>query len=213
MSQEALLAHIMVREILHFVYKSFGHIICKICLVYWEVRDVFFPPNEKVVLFVAHPDDDTLFFHTFIKENKPYVVLCTSGWSLRRMPGFIRTMKYYGVRFRAYDMKSYDRRIALLQKRVRRVFRIGRFQLCATHNSEGEYGHEMHRLVHNAVFAESRIPVLTPTTGRIINKYPLEDTLIDEKRFIFNMYYHTEKWVIEQYSVWMNHEKLEIEAE
>lgn len=171
------------------------------------------PPKEDAVLFVAHPDDDTLFFHSFIKENKPYVVLLTTGWSLRRIPGFFKAMKFYGVRFRVYDMDSSDTRLTLLSKRVRKLLSMGVFEKCATHNAEGEYGHDMHKRIHDAVLAVSLIPVWVPVSKYSLINYPLDNNSIEEKRSIFNSFYSTEKWVIEQYSLWMNNEKLEIVIE
>ncbi len=195
---------------IHFVYKLFGVAFCRLCLCYWDVRDFISPPKEESILFVAHPDDDTLFFHTFIKKHKPYVVLLTAGWSLRRLPCFFRTMNHYGVKYRAYDMGTRDKRVSLLEKHIKASFSKGIFKCCATHNAEGEYGHEMHRRVHQAVLKYSKIPVFVPVVSDLIGKYPLDSTEIDEKIYIFNSYYTTEKWVIDQYSHWVVNEKLEL---
>ena len=167
------------------------------------------PPKEDAVLFVAHPDDDTLFFHSFIKENKPYVVLLTTGWSLRRIPGFFKAMKFYGVRFRVYDMETCDDREKLLRRRIKYIFSLGRFKICATHNSTGEYGHKMHSRVHFAVVSESLVPVFVPVNRYVISNYPLDVYLIKEKQYIFNHFYTTESWVLDQYSMWVDNEKLE----
>ncbi|MBR3100561.1 MAG: hypothetical protein IKH19_02275 [Muribaculaceae bacterium] len=194
----------------HFIYKFLGSAFCRFCLCYWVVRDFFSPPKEESILFVAHPDDDTLFFHTFIKENKPYVVLLTAGWSLRRLPCFFKAMKHYGIKYRAYDMGTRDKRVGLLEKHVKSSFSMGNFKFCATHNAQGEYGHEMHRRVHQVVLKCSQVPVFTPVDSDLLDKYPLDDATIAEKKFIFNSYYTTEKWVLDQYSHWVVNEKLEL---
>ena len=168
----------------HALYILIGHLFCKLCLCWWKLRDFVSPPKEKVVLFVAHPDDDTLFFHTFIKENKPYVVLCTAGWSLRRLPCFFKAMRHYGLRYRAYDMATRDKRVNLLQRRVRQMFSVGHFELCATHNATGEYGHEMHCRVHNAVIQEAKIPVMVPVEAERISDYPVTEEILKEKQYI-----------------------------
>ncbi len=193
---------------IHFIYKLLGSAFCRLCLCYWVARDFFSPPKEESILFVAHPDDDTLFFHTFIKKHKPYVVLCTAGYSLRRIPCFFKAMKYYGVKYRAYDMGTRDIRIELLEKHIRSVFSMGAFKYCATHNAEGEYGHEMHRRVNQAVVKNAKVPIFTPTSNKTITNYPLDKKTIEEKRFIFNNIYTTEKWVLKQYETWVNNEKL-----
>ncbi len=195
---------------LHGLYLLAGHIFCKLCLCWWIMRDYINPPKEKAVLFVAHPDDDTLFFHTFIKENKPYVVLCTAGWSLRRLPCFFRAMKHYGVKYRAYDMHTRDKRMDVLKRIVKNVLEMGHFELCATHNACGEYGHEMHQRVHQAVISQAKIPVWVPVNADRIENFPIEKEDFIEKHYIFSNIYTTEKWVLEQYSMWVNHEKLEL---
>lgn len=199
-----------MKEVLHGVYVFVGHCFCQLCLIYWRIRDKVFPPKEKAVLFVAHPDDDTLFFHTFIKEHKPYVVLLTAGWSLRRLPCFFKAMRHYGVKYRAYDMDTRDKREHLLQKHIQEVLSIGHFELCATHNSTGEYGHEMHIRVHDAVVSNINIPVLVPQCDECIEKYPLNEQNVFEKKDIFRNIYVTETWVIDQYTKWVENEKLEI---
>ena len=198
-----------MRTILHSLYLFIGHLFCRICLIYWQARDIVSPPKEKAVLFVAHPDDDTLFFHSFIKEHKPYVVLCTAGWSLRRLPCFFKAMKWYGVRYRAYDLGTRDKRTDVLEGIVKECLKLGQFELCATHNAEGEYGHEMHQRVHQAVVSQAEFPVWVPANADRIKDFPITEKDFAEKRYIFSNIYTTEKWVLEQYSMWVNHEKLE----
>ena len=41
-----------------------------------------------------------------------------------------------------------------------------------------------------------------------ICSYPLQKELVQEKKKIFNEIYYTEKFVLEQYSEWIAHEKL-----
>ena len=183
-----------------------------LCRVWWNMRDKISPPIEDAILFVAHPDDDTLFFHNFIKEHKPYVVLLTTGWSLRRYPCFKKVMKSYGVKYRAYNLKTRDDRINLLEKYIKQSFDLGDFKICVTHNTEGEYGHEMHISVHNAVRKIVNCKLLVPAFDRDIVNYPLCDDIIKEKTMIFNKFYTTENFVLDQYSKWVENEKL-IEVE
>ena len=199
-----------MRNYLHSLYLFIGHIFCRICILYWKGRDMLFPPKETAILFVAHPDDDTLFFHSFIKEYKPYVVLCTAGWSLRRLPCFFRAMKRYGVKYRAYDLGTRDKRMDKLEGIVKEALDIGHFEICATHNATGEYGHEMHQRVHQAVVKLANIPILVPVDAEKIGAFPIDEKDYDEKKYIFSKIYTTEEWVLDQYSEWVKHEQLEI---
>lgn len=205
-----------MKKILHFVYYVLGTLLCYICLFWWKIRDWFSPPKTDSILFVAHPDDDTLFFHTFIKETKPYVCLMTTGWSLRRMPDFYKCMKLYGVRYRAYPLGSVDDRQRLLEKHARAVLSIAPFKVIATHNADGEYGHIEHSRVHKAIISvvNARYRIMCPVSRTEINNYPLDDKTIAEKITIFKNVYVTESWVpYDQKAgtpVWVTHEHLEV---
>lgn len=198
----------MIRRLLHKIYLFVGKSLTNIRLVYWRLRDKMFPPIEKAVLFVSHPDDDTLFFHNFIKEHKPYVVLLTTGWSLRRYPCFKKVMKYYGVKYRAYNLDAREKNSNLIEKCVSEVLGIINPEICATHNSQGEYGHEMHQRAHIAVKKKVKCNLLVPASDDNIENYPLDHNTIAEKTMLFKKYYTTEIFVLDQYNKWVEHEKL-----
>lgn len=198
----------MIKKFLHDIYLSLGHFLNFLRLCYWRIRDKINPPNEKAVLFVAHPDDDTLFFHTFIKEYKPYVVLLTTGWSMRRYPCFKKVMKYYDVKYRAYNLRARDERINLLEKYIAETLKVLKPAVCATHNIDGEYGHEMHQRVHHAVRKLTPCKLLVPSLEKDIEKYPLIPSQISEKITLFENYYTTELFVLDLYKKWIHYEKL-----
>ena len=204
----------MIKRVIRKVYEIIGVFLCSLCLVWWGIRDRLCPIKTDSVLFVAHPDDDTLFFHTFITENKPYVCLMTLGYSLKRMPDFIRVMRHYGVRFRAYPLSSRTKQINLLKKQVRAVLKLADFKTVATHNKTGEYGHEEHIRVHDAVISvcENKT-VLCPVDRSKIEKFSISNERILEKRFIFESFYKSERWVLDETAagtpVWITHEQLE----
>ncbi len=203
-----------MKKVLHKLYCFVGWLFCNFCLLWWKLRDKITPPETDSVLFVTHPDDDTLFFHSFIKEKKPYVCLMTTGYSLRRLPCFFKTMKHYSVRYRAYPLGAKDKRTDLLEKHVKDVLKIKNFDNIATHNENGEYGHEEHKRVHNAVFAVAKgKKIFCPADRSEIENYPISDEKIEEKRYIFNNFYTTEAWVLDEEEagthVWVIHEHLE----
>ena len=196
------------RAVFHSVYYFFGLLLNRGCRCWWNLRDFWVPPRENAVLFVAHPDDDTLFFHTFIKKYHPYVVLLTTGWSWRRFFCFCKVMKLYGVRYRAYDLLSRDTRTEKLSKHIKEANSKGNFIICATHNAEGEYGHEMHKRVHEAVISQIKCPIYVPISEEKLIDHPLSTACYQEKKSIFEKYYKTELFVLEQYRSWVEHEQL-----
>lgn len=199
----------LLKAAAHGLYLAAGHVLCKMCLLYWNLRDWVNRPNEDTVLFVAHPDDDTLFFHTFIQEKKPYVVLMTTGWSFReRMPDFFRVMKHYGVRYRAYDFSGKGMPVEAMQRICRRMQKIGSFSTIATHNCQGEYGHYMHRCVHQAVTGVFGQEVLVPADVKTLLRHPLSMEILREKEAIFKQMYQSEVFVLWRYKPWFCHEHL-----
>lgn len=202
----------MIKKLIHKLYVLVGSFYNLLCRCWWGIRDIIKKPSENTILFIAHPDDDTLFFHTFIKEHKPYVVLLTDGWSLVRFCDFKKVMKLYGVRYRAYGLHSRDKRISLLEKYVSQSLKLNNFKICATHNAEGEYGHEMHQRVHTAVKKQVNCKLWVPALDNDIENYPLKNEEIAEKVAIFNKHYKTELFVLDMYEKWVENEKL-IEVE
>lgn len=198
-----------MKKFLHLIYKLIGYLFNFIMFIYWSVRDYLFPIKSKAILFVAHPDDDTLFFHQFIKENNPYVILITTGWSLRRIPGFMKNMNEYGVRYRFYWLETNDTRKTKIKNIINKSLQLSTFSICATHNAEGEYGHEMHKRISECVNEVVNIPVLMPTIEEKMKEYRVVDNQLNEKIDKFNRFYSTELFVLEQYSFWMSHENLE----
>lgn len=102
----------------------------------------------------------------------------------------------------------------MLEKHIKDVLKIKNFDNIATHNENGEYGHEEHIRVHNAVFAVSNgKKILCPADRSEIESYPISVETIEEKRYIFNNLYTTEAWVLDEEEagtpVWVIHEHLE----
>ena len=66
----------------------------------------------------------------------------------------------------------------------------------------------MHVRAHNAVKKNVNCKLLVPALDKDIEKYPLQDKEITEKTQIFNNFYKTELFVLEQYNKWVVNEKL-----
>lgn len=202
-----------MRIIIHKIYKLAGVFTCRLFLLFWNLRDRLIPVKADSILFVAHPDDDTLFFHTYIKERKPYVVLMTTGWSLRRMPGFILNMRKYKVRYRAYPLETNDIREDLIKRYATRAMKLGDFHTCVTHGANGEYGHPMHARLYKVIKELSVENLITTVSEERIEDFPLQADLIEEKISIFRKYYKSELFVLEQYVKWIENERLEKDNE
>jgi hypothetical protein len=198
----------IIMGVFHKLYCYAGCIFCNIIRLFSVCS--FKASETDSVLFVAHPDDDTLFFHTLIKHEKPYVVLMTTGWSIKRLICFIKVMKSYGVRFRVYSTNEDDLNLEeKLTKQVKSVCKRGKFNKCYTHNAAGEYGHPTHQLVHKCVTENVDCDIYVPASKEKIGLFLLDNETIDEKIKIFKNFYITETFVIDEYKEWLEHEHLE----
>ncbi|MCI7333638.1 MAG: hypothetical protein MSH34_01800 [Oscillospiraceae bacterium] len=166
------------------------------------------PIRENTVLFVAHPDDEALFFHTVLKKEKPFVALMTTGKSLRRIKEFKKAMKYYGVHYTYFPLTSRDKREDLLLKNVRLVLSRGNFEKAYTHSVSGEYGHEMHKRVNKAVTAVFEGQIYTTVTEQENAALPeLSQETVEEKISVFKNIYTSQLFVLDMWQNWVRREK------
>lgn len=189
-------------------------------MLYYFIRYTLFPAQSDNILFVAHPDDDTLFFHNYIKENKPFVVCMTTAYSWRRLRGFKKTMKYYGVESVAFCNGNFDNHEEHLRRQIRWALRCGKFYKCCTHAKNGEYltegtnhGHEMHMRVHRLVAESTDLTLLTTVSPNEIINYPIAEKDYQDKSWIYHNYYYTELFCLDLFDDWMKNEKIITERE
>ena len=210
-----------INRIAHRLYMLIGTIFCNCVLTICKIRDKFSKSKSDSILFVAHPDDDALFFNKYILQNKPYVVLLFTGWSIKRLKDFFKVMKHYDVRFRPYatiSANAYDnyKRKNKTKKHIAFCLKTCNYKTVLTHNSTGEYGHPTHRLVHECVMNVCRdksYEIICPVGVDEIGKYPLTEDEIEKKKYIFETMYKSEAWVMTDDAagtpIWFFNEKLE----
>lgn len=199
-----------MKKIIRFAYRCLGYFFCALHNLFYPITIRLNPIKEKTILFVAHQDDDVLFFHSFIKKEKPYVVLVSSGFSLTRMREFKAAMKYYGLRFNYHSLKSRDERTEKIESVIKKELANGDFSLCCSHSESGEYGHIMHKNVGKAVMKLSPCKTLaTVDKSRIdSSEFELNESEIEEKTKLFKSVYGSQIFVLEEYGVWVTHEGL-----
>lgn len=197
-----------MKKLLH---KLVGLMYCRTLLLFWIIRDWIVNPKSIAVLVVAHPDDEVLFFHSFLKKYRPYVLVCSGGSSFFRVHSFVKVLKAYGVKGRIYDLGTDDQNVDLLKKRISKVLQLKDFEIIATHNQYGEYGHKMHKRVHNATKQSCSINVLCPAKRELITQYPIPKEEYEYKIKIFTTIYTSELFVLDVWQDYLKYEKLEYE--
>ena len=180
--------------------------------------------KPRRLMIVAHPDDEALFFSRILQsDNKDLVVFClTNGYDPQRRREFYRSMAHFGVK--GHIMKLPDQSaFSVLFSSLGVSNRIGelsrRYGACDTvytHNTEGEYGHRLHRMIGRRVarcFRSSRIVV--PVSGSRIGQaaHRLSAGQLQKKEYVFEHCYPTQaRGVRESLPDWFYHEKLSFAA-
>lgn len=110
--------------------------------------------TARKIMFVAHPDDETLWGGNGLYHEKYLVVCMTCGVDEKRVEEFRSVMEAYGD---DYIMLSYPDLVngkksdwhddwTDINSDVKKILSIKTWDSIVTHNPEGEYGHIHHKL-------------------------------------------------------------------
>lgn len=159
--------------------------------------------NIRNVIIVAHPDDEIIFFHQFLQNNRNTLVIClTNGGSRTRSNEFFKSLKFYqntGLIYNFKDGLDVEWDYKELSSQLRKVLVCTRVKIILTHNQKGEYGHPNHITCHKIVknIQKNEFPhvkFLTPELNYRLfheqNKITIKE--LNKKKAIFKLIYKSQ---------------------
>lgn len=115
--------------------------------------------NVNKVMFIAHPDDETIWGGVHLLQEDYLVVCVTCGNNKTRVKEIQKTMDYSNDKLimLGYPDKIWGKRsdwkyeMKDIKKDIKKILKAKDWQLVVTHNPEGEYGHKHHKMTSNIV--------------------------------------------------------------
>lgn len=171
----------------------------------------------KIVIFIAHPDDEILSMGNFI-INKPenLLVICfTNGGNRIRLKEFKSAMESLKIQYQIWNFKDsidykWNEKRAL--NKINKILSLKEeWEMVITHNTEGDYGHfqhkEVNRLVRKAYKGDNLFsPVLSKDLFNDNNKLLSKEA--KSKREFFENYYKSQKHILTLYKNYFQFEKI-----
>ena len=106
-------------------------------------------------MFVAHPDDESLFGGEALTSSSGWTVICvTNGTNEQRRCEFIEAMSSIGANYTMlghFDHLASGNFSGRLDEQLQELLEEFPYEMVVTHNERGEYSHPQHRAVHRIV--------------------------------------------------------------
>ncbi|MBR9704551.1 hypothetical protein GOV12_04010 [Candidatus Pacearchaeota archaeon] len=116
--------------------------------------------KKRVLVIVAHPDDETIWMggtiikNTVIKKNWKLTILCLCRKHDKdRAPRFKKVCKFYKAKCKISDLEDEHLGNKEIPEAIKRIKKYAKkkYDIIFTHNKNGEYGHIRHIDAHYAV--------------------------------------------------------------
>lgn len=129
-----------------------------------NVLDGYQLQNCRKLMVVAHPDDESLWGGGHLLDKGYFVVCLTNGKNTVRRAEFYAALKEYGCQglmlsypdIECGKPSDWSKSAASIMQDLDTILTYKRWDLIATHNPKGEYGHIQHRMTSQLVTAVYR---------------------------------------------------------
>lgn len=167
---------------------------------YNECNPIIDYSKIKKVIFVAHPDDEIIFFSKSILNKSDCLIVCfTNGGIRTRQREFISLMKDLNIQYKILNFRdgmnvkwNYKKAIKFIKNILNKK---EKWQMIITHNDEGEYGHFQHKQLNELVYKScnnQKIYIVKANSTLFCEKNKLSDEKYIEKINIVRQYYKSQ---------------------
>lgn len=175
------------------------------------------PQRFDKVLFVAHPDDEILFFLSLLIREPGWLVVCaTNGGNFVRGNEFLACVEELKLDYQLWNYPDDDGthwNLERMELAIQTILGLkSRWTMVATHNAEGEYGHRHHKQLHclvREVFADFNLNVPASSEGFCVAANELPPEMQKLKLELLKKCYQAQyETVIKYHGSYMKYEKL-----
>ena len=157
------------------------------------------------LMIVAHPDDEALWGGAHLLKDNYLVVCVTCGPNQVRVQEFVSVMNYTNDKYimLGYPDKtngerdSWDNHRSNISKDLEDIINLKDWNVIVTHNPDGEYGHQHHKMTSgitsNIVKTDNLYYFGKYHSKKAITAYydemsPIDDKYISDKRKLVSIY-------------------------
>lgn len=159
--------------------------------------------NHKHLIICAHPDDETVFFSSIIKEHKPFVVCMSNRGNPTQVKEFRNALSYWGIKGCMLNMpdvpKHFNRawKSRMIFSFLRKILKNCQNLECLyTHNTAGESEHAHHQSLGAAVIQVFSDYPIFMTARTLEDPDTLNNEMYIEKQTILTTIYPSQyKWL------------------
>ena len=171
-------------------------------------------------MIVAHPDDESIFGGSLLIKESDWKIICVTDAHLEwRKSEFERAMNHLGIT--DYEIWDFSDNLPAftpawteeiteeISDKLKKVLSEKKYDKIVTHNSEGEYGHNQHKAIHQIV--KNLVKENLYVFGK--GDYRLNKEVLIRKIELLDMYDHKKLgtqhiWEFDAYIPWIINEKI-----
>jgi len=172
------------------------------------------------IMIVAHPDDESIFGGSLLIRESDWKVVCvTDAHQEWRKLEFEKAMKF--LRITDYEIWDFSDNLPAftpawteeiteeISDKLKKVLSEKKYDKIVTHNSEGEYGHNQHKAIHQIVknLVKENLYVFGKCDERLDKEVLMKKIDLLE---IYDYKFYGSQWIwnIDDYIPWITNERI-----